>query len=130
MSILFFKKLAQIFYRLKIIEAFGTGIPRIFSAYEQSPVKPKIPVVDGGFLIRLPNQNYGLHKAKGNANNRELKLLEEFSEVEFTKEDAAETLGISASGAYKLLVRMNEKGLLAARKDNKQWRYSVIKNER
>lgn len=121
------EKLAQIFYRLKIIEAFGTGIPRIFSAYEKAAVKPEIPVVDGGFLIRLPNQNYGLQQAKDNANKRERLLLEAFINEEFTKEDAAETLGISVSGAYKLLVRMSEKGLLKAKKDGKQWVYFAIK---
>lgn len=121
------EKLAQIFYRLKIIEAFGTGIPRIFSAYEKAAVKPEIPVVDGGFLIPLPNQNYGLQQAKDNANKRERLLLDAFGNEEFTKEDAAETLGISVSGAYKLLVRMSEKGLLKAKKDGKQWVYPAIK---
>jgi ATP-dependent DNA helicase RecG len=121
------EKLAQIFYRLKIIEAFGTGIPRIFSAYEKAMVKPEIPIVDGGFLIRLPNQNYGLQQAKDNANKRERLLFDAFGNEKFTKEDAAETLGISVSGAYKLLVRMSEKGLLKAKKDGKQWVYSAIK---
>jgi ATP-dependent DNA helicase RecG len=117
------EKLAQIFYRLKIIEAFGTGIPRIFSAYERSPVKPEIPIVDGGFLIRLPNQNYGLQRAKEKANSREQTILEAFRNGSFNKEDAAEALGISVSGAYKLLIRMNKKGLLNAKKDGKQWIY-------
>ena len=54
------EKLAQIFYRLNIIEAFGTGIPRIFGAYENSPVEPEIPVIDGGFLIRIPNMNHAI----------------------------------------------------------------------
>jgi len=58
------EKLAQIFYRLNIIEAFGTGIPRIFSAYEGSLAQPEIPIVDGGFLIRLPNMNYRLAKGE------------------------------------------------------------------
>ncbi|HCA29564.1 MAG TPA: AAA family ATPase [Ruminococcaceae bacterium] len=121
------EKLAQIFYRLKIIEAFGTGIPRIFAAYEKSAVKPEIPVVDGGFLIRLPNQNYGFQKARATTSEREQRLLEVFSNAEFTKKDAAEMLGISVSGAYKLLVRMSEKGLLNAQKDGKQWVYSTVK---
>lgn len=121
------EKLAQIFYRLNIIEAFGTGIPRIFAAYEKSAVKPEIPIVDGGFLIRLPNQNYGLQKAKINASDREQRLLEAFNSAEFTKEDVAEMLGISVSGAYKLLVRMSEKGLLTTRKGGKQWIYSTLK---
>jgi ATP-dependent DNA helicase RecG len=121
------EKLAQVFYRLNIIEAFGTGIPRIFAAYEKSVVKPEIPVVDGGFLIRLPNQNYGLQKVKANASSREQRLLEAFSNTEFTKEDAAEILGMSVSGTYKLLVRMSEKGLLNTRKNGKQGIYSVPK---
>ena len=121
------EKLAQIFYRLKIIEAFGTGIPRIFSAYENSTVKPEIPVVNGGFLIRLPNQNYGLPLSTGNVNKRERQLLDTFGSNEFTKEDVSKILGISASGAYKLLVRMSEKGLLKTRKDGKQSVYSTNK---
>lgn len=119
------EKLAQIFYRLKIIEAFGTGIPRIFSAYEKSSVKPVIPIVDGGFLIRLPNQNYNLQQTKDNVSKREQQLLDTYVNKEFTKEDAAKTLSISASGAYKLLVRMSEKGLLNTRKAGKQSVYSA-----
>ena len=52
------EKLAQTLLRLNIIEAYGTGIPRIYGAYENCPVQPEIPFVSGGFLIRLPNQNY------------------------------------------------------------------------
>jgi ATP-dependent DNA helicase RecG len=119
------EKLAQILYRLNIIEAFGTGIPRIFGAYEENSAKPEIPIVDGGFLLRIPNQNYGLNQAKANAATREKKLMDAFPDTVFSKEEAAEVLGISASGAYKLLVRMTEKGLLKAGKDGRQWRYTV-----
>jgi len=121
------EKLAQVLLRLNIIEAYGTGIPRIFGAYENSPVQPEIPVISGGFLIRLPNQNYGIQQNKANTNNREQRILELFSDAEFNKEDAAEALGISVSGAYKLLVRMSEKRLLQARKEGRQWIYSVVK---
>ncbi len=119
------EKLAQIFYRLSIIEAFGTGIPRIFGAYVDSPVKPEIPIIDGGFLLRIPNLNYGVKRARDNASTREKKLMDAFPDTAFTKEDAAEALDMSASGAYKLLVIMTEKGLLKARKDGKQWKYTI-----
>jgi ATP-dependent DNA helicase RecG len=122
------EKLAQIFYRLKIIEAFGTGIPRIFGAYEGSPVGPEIPVIDGGFLIRIPNMNFAVHSdVVGNdvANgSNEQRLLNTFSDISFKKEDAADVLGISASGAYKLLQRMTERGLLVARREGNKWVYS------
>ena len=126
------EKLAQIFYRLNIIEAFGTGIPRIFSAYEGSEVKPEIPVVDGGFLIRIPNRNYGVQNAFETkmpfslSNTSEERLLAVFTNADsFTKDEAALVLGITASGAYKLLQRMKAQGLLLTRKDGKQWIYSV-----
>ena len=121
------EKLAQNLLRLNIIEAYGTGIPRIYGAYENCPVQPEIPIVNGGFLIRLPNQNYSLQQNKVNANSREQQILERFADTEFNKEDAAEALGISVSGTYKLLVRMSEKKLLVTRKDGRQWMYSVVK---
>ena len=123
------EKLAQIFYRLAIIEAFGTGIPRIFSAYENSSLKPEIPVIDGGFLIRIPNMNYHIQPIKENgiaSSSNEEKLLATFPASGFSKEEAAVALGISESGAYKLLQRMQERGLLNSRKSGKKWLYTVI----
>jgi hypothetical protein len=122
------EKLAQIFYRLNIIEAFGTGIPRIFGAYQNSTVQPELPVIDGGFLIRIPNLNYQATStattAKAAGKTNELRILELFSDTSFSKEDAAEALGMTVSGAYKLLHRMTEQGQLYARKEGRQWIYS------
>jgi len=130
------EKLAQVFYRLNIIEAFGTGIPRIFGAYAGSTAEPEIPVIDGGFLMRIPNMNYATQNDNGNENGKtadgkaangsnEQRLLDAFPDMSFTKEDAADVLGISASGAYKLLQRMTGRNLLAARKDGNKWTYLV-----
>jgi hypothetical protein len=122
------EKLAQIFYRLNIIEAFGTGIPRIYGAYKNSTAQPEIPVVDGGFFIRIPNMNYYAGQGAGNGKNvsvtNEQRLLEVFSDANFSKEDAADVLGITVSGAYKLLQRMTGEGLLSARKEGRRWIYS------
>jgi ATP-dependent DNA helicase RecG len=123
------EKLAQIFYRLNIIEAFGTGIPRIFSAYEHNPAQPEIPIVDGGFLMRLPNLNYHAERGAGNgkvvAGSNEQRLLTAFPNATINKEDAAKMLGISTNGAYKLLQRMRGQGLLDVRKEGRQWVYCV-----
>ena len=121
------EKLAQVFYRLNIIEAFGTGIPRVFSAYEKSPVKPEIPVVDGGFLIRLPNLNYHVNNNGDGgiaAGSNEQKLHAAFPECFFSKEDAAEVLGFSESGAYKILRRMKDQGVLHDQKSGKKKLYA------
>jgi len=122
------EKLAQVFYRLKIIEAFGTGIPRIYGAYENSTAEPEIPVIDGGFLIRIPNTNHAhpldVVNSKIINGSSEQQLLDTFSGISFNKKDAADVLGLSESGAYKLLKRMVENGLLVTRKEGKQWAYS------
>jgi ATP-dependent DNA helicase RecG len=130
------EKLAQVFYRLSIIEAFGTGIPRVFGAYENSDVKPEIPVIDGGFLIRIPNINYEIllqtahdRVLKFSRFTNERKLLTTLQDVSFTKEDAARVLEITASGAYKLLQRMTERGLLVARKEGNTWVYNCISTQ-
>ena len=122
------EKLAQIFYRLKLIEAFGTGIPRIFSAYGNAAVKPEIPVIDGGFLMRIPNRNYNNQYVKEKSSvygTNEQRLLNAFADTVFSKQDAAELLEITESGAYKLLERMKGQGLLNARKAGKKWVYST-----
>ncbi|MCL2766015.1 MAG: AAA family ATPase [Treponema sp.] len=122
------EKLAQVFYRLNIIEAFGTGIPRIFSAYETFAVKPKIPVINGGFLISLPNRNYNtifVNEKSVTYGSNEQRLITAFTNSSFTKEDAAMLLNISINGAYKLLERMKIQGLINAQKAGKKWIYNV-----
>jgi len=88
---------------------------------------PDIPVVDGGFLVRLPNRNYNSSQVNTASFDREQLIIEAFTVDEFTKEDAAKILNISVSGAYKVLKRMNDDGLLKTRKKGKQLMYSVRK---
>lgn len=52
-------KLAAVFYRLKLIEAYGTGMPKIMGAYEGAEQKPKLEVTGNAFKLTLPNRNYG-----------------------------------------------------------------------
>src|SRR5699024_11028011 len=56
-------ELANIFYRLELIEAYGTGIQKILRAYEPSGKKPRIETSDNAFKITLPN----LHGTAGAA---------------------------------------------------------------
>lgn len=54
-SILRNRNLANIFYRLKLIEAYRTGIPKIIESYNEYNVKPKIEISSNDFKITLPN---------------------------------------------------------------------------
>jgi len=53
------KNLADIFRRLNLIEAYGTGIKRIFDLYKDSGFEPSFNITENTFKIILPNMNYG-----------------------------------------------------------------------
>lgn len=54
--------LANIFYRLKLVESYGVGISKIMNAYSDFSIKPKIEIGPNSFKITLPNKNY--HREK------------------------------------------------------------------
>lgn len=50
--------LANIFYRLKYVESFGTGIGRIIESYKEYDKKPQILNTENTFKVILYNVNY------------------------------------------------------------------------
>ncbi len=63
-SVLRNQYLANIFYRLRLIEAYGTGILKINECYEDQVVKPVIETTDNAFKITLPNTNFHTEEQK------------------------------------------------------------------
>ena len=53
-SILRNKYLANVFYRLRWIEAYGTGILKIKESYNHYDISPKIEITENAFKITLP----------------------------------------------------------------------------
>lgn len=51
-------RLADVLFRLKLVEAYGTGLPRVFAAYAGQPVEPVVEVSENVFRLTLPNLNY------------------------------------------------------------------------
>ena len=51
------QELANVFYRLHLIEAYGTGMGKIIKAYEGMAEKPVIETTKNAFKIILPNIN-------------------------------------------------------------------------
>ncbi len=109
-SVLRNKNLANVFYRLKWIEAYGTGIQKIYESYEDCEVQPVIETTDNAFKITLPTiQSSSRIKQPGyDLNPSEVKILELFeSNYLIRRKDVEIELGISQPMAVRLL-----KGLL------------------
>lgn len=52
------QRLAGVFYRLRLIEAYGTGIRKIMDSYSDSGMEPTLEITEHAFKIILPNLNY------------------------------------------------------------------------
>ena len=120
------QNLANVFYRLKLIEAYGTGIRKIIKAYKNQEAQPVIENTKNAFKIILPNINKKSEEKKPLSEpiilNKQIeeKLQDRESEIleyikmngDITREDAEELLGISASTTLRLLKKMVEDGIL------------------
>ncbi len=49
--------IAQVFYRLTLVEMFGTGLRAIMKSYEDFPVKPNFIANQKSFIVKLPDKN-------------------------------------------------------------------------
>lgn len=117
-------KLANIFYKLRLVEAYGTGIPRIMEIYKNYVVKPQMDVTDNSFRICFPNSNYG-------KNNEEIKIKTVSPDIEkavidfiakkgtATRKEIAESLSLKSTNAYNILKVLVEQGKIAAKKNGK-----------
>lgn len=113
-SVLRNRNLADVFYRLKLIEAYGIGMPKIRDCYADYEVKPVIEVSDNAFKITLPNTNfYKSSSENNNLSKREKLVIELFNNNEFvTRAMVQELTGCSQTTAITTLKNMVEKKLL------------------
>ena len=114
-SILRNRNLANIFYRLKLIEAYGTGIPKIIESYNEYNVKPKIEISSNAFKITLPNtlKEKSISKLEKNLSDKEYLIVNMLKENEYIKRtDIEKNLSISSSMAIKLLRNMVDNSII------------------
>ncbi|WNY29419.1 hypothetical protein MmiEs2_16480 [Methanimicrococcus stummii] len=118
--------LANIFYRLAFIEAYGTGIPKIMHSYREYETKPRIEATNNAFRIALPNtvnektvSNQPANKTAIQSNpvkNKKLAGDEQtvialFDKNEFvTRQDVETALDASQAKALRVLKRLTKTG--------------------
>ncbi len=120
------QNLANVFYRLHLIEAYGTGLTKIMGTYEGASEKPVISTTKNSFKITLPNINakYETKAAPApienipsgpvlESNGNEQRVLAYVREHgAITRPEAEELLCTSASTASRLIRKMVKAGLL------------------
>lgn len=140
-SVLRNQRLANIFYRLRLIEAYGTGILKINECYDDYDVKPLIETTGNAFKITLPNINFHaeepkasiISKSSGSTSvtkkekriNTVLELC--CSKGSIVRRDVEKALGVSQSTAILLLRELTADGVLIKKGKTKNLRYYVNK---
>ncbi|BCJ93574.1 ATPase AAA [Anaerocolumna cellulosilytica] len=117
------EKLASLFYRMKLIEAYGTGISKIISCYKGLPVQPKFENVEGAFRVVLPNTHSHEISVEDEKYLPILRLFEKQNEI--TRSDVEEALGIGTTYAINMLKEMLDKELIKKVGSGKLTRYVV-----
>ena len=110
------RNLAAIFYRLRLIEAYGTGIPRIYGSYDGQAVQPAIETGGSSFTITLPAENL-------NGDADVMAFLE--GRGEFTREEMERELGLNKSGAVSMLNGLIRDGVVVRIGQGRSVRYRL-----
>ena len=126
------ENLANVFYRLHLIEAYGTGIPKIMRSYVDCARKPELQTTGNAFKITLPNIN-ALHHEKINHkvsfNESEEKIIALLNKKdEVVRKDIETALEISQAMAVRLLRGLLDKGAIQAIGEGKKTRYRRSNN--
>ena len=124
-------KLANVFYRLELIEAYGTGIPKIMEAYSGTGKEPQIETSDNAFKIILPNLNAHADQddpdARQNGGSPEEAVIAlAKKQNSFTRKDVEEELGISQSACGRMLKQMAQRGQIIQEGKGRNTHYLLL----
>lgn len=130
--------LANVFYRLQLIEAYGTGMKKIMGAYANALVQPKIKTTNNAFKIILPNVNFTpkaaeVHKDFEKAadlalDSNEKKVLQFLREhLMITRKETQTLLEVSQSTAGRILKAMVDSGRIKQIGGSRTTRYELRK---
>ena len=109
------RRLANIFYRLHLIEAFGTGMLKIKECYAGCSCQPSVETSENAFKITLPNVNYEAETTvqKNPLSGREQQMLEFISAKQtVSRAEIEAAMGLSQSVTIRTIKKLLELGLI------------------
>ena len=132
--------LAAVFYRLGLIESYGTGIRKIIRLYQGFTPAPAFQSAEGAFTAELFNRNSTEKDREKTAGTdpesvSEMSALEQAKATVFarakaqgqiSRKEAEEILQVGPTKAYKVLKTLCEEGLLSQRKNGNQTVYMPV----
>lgn len=122
--------LAAVFYRLKLVESYGTGVRKINRLYNEYETKPLFQTAEGVFSVTLPNQNNLTYVVKEQpatfVYNRDIKneILNFIkAKKKITRKDIENEFEFGTTKAFTLLKELCANRLIRQIKQGKQTVY-------
>ena len=120
------KKLADVFYRLHLIEAYGTGMPKIMEAYKEYGLEPHIEISDNAFKITLPNTNAAVKETKVELTENEQGVLSVLKEGIKSRPEIQKALGFSQTTTIVAIAALLDKGLIIKVGNGNKTKYKLV----
>lgn len=123
------RSLANIFYRLHLIETFGTGMLKVKECYAGYPCQPIVEASENAFKITLPNVNYWAEAApeKSPLPEKEEWILKFISARQpVSRAELEVAAGLSQSVTIRTLKRLLELGMIQKTGNGKNTRYFSV----
>lgn len=101
------EKLASVMYRLRYMEAYGTGIPRVMGLYRDSIEKPSIETSTNVFRLTLPKMS------TDGVDPDVARIASSYGKGEtFTRADIEGRFGVARSHAYGIVKDALDRGII------------------
>lgn len=118
------ERLANVFFKLKYVEAYGTGIEKIQGDYEHTGLEPRFEVSDNGFLLVLPNKTY-MEESKKIRTDKELVYDFIAKCGRATRANVQEELGFRLTKTRNILFMLEQEGKLERHGNGKGIFYTI-----
>lgn len=127
--------LAAVFYRMRLIESYGTGIGKIERAYKTYQFQPEFETAKGVFRVTLPNRNEKQEReerAKDHVDtmvslNEHKSLIVQYAKENgsVTRKEVEDLIGAGTTKAFRLLKELCEAGKLEQKGNGKLSTYVI-----
>ena len=127
--------LAAVFYRMRLIESYGTGIGKIERAYKTYKFQPEFETAKGVFRVTLPNRNEKQEReerAKDHVDtmvslNEQKSLIVQYAKENgsVTRKEVEDLIGAGTTKSFRLLKELCEAGKLEQKGKGKLSTYVI-----
>jgi len=133
--------LAAVFYRLGLVESYGTGIRKIMRLYQGCEHQPIFKSAEGAFTVELFNRNENTESEANSVTdtmNSQTEPMHEIEEIRaavyqkakeqgtVTRKEVEQEFGFGSTKAYKVLKGLCEAGQLMQKKNGNRTVYVPV----